>query len=143
MKNFSCFCVRLFLLLIFAFVTFANAEVINARPSVNGKLHVQGTDLFDEQGNQVVIKGPSTHGLTLSKKMYTLQVTGTVVAIRNSCNPAVPCVYTVEIMDFGGQKDEYIQMLYDRTPTLPQRLQLSNGLVDNLWNNIGHRIVTR
>ena len=56
--------VRLFLLLIFAFVTFANAEVINARPSVNGKLHVQGTDLFDEQGNQVVLKGASTHGLT-------------------------------------------------------------------------------
>ena len=143
MKNFSCFCVRLFLLLIFAFVTFANAEVINARPSVNGKLHVQGTDLFDEQGNQVVIKGPSTHGLTLLKKMYTLQVTGTVVAIRNSCNPAVPCVYTVEIMDFGGQKDEYIQMLSDRTPTLPQRLRLGEGLIDNLWNNIAHRIVTR
>lgn len=143
MKNFSCFCVRLFLLLIFALVTFANAEVINARPSVNGKLHVQGTDLFDEQGNQVVIKGASTHGLTLSKKMYTLQVTGTVVAIRNSCNPPVPCVYTVEILDFGGQKDEYIQMLYDRTTTLPQRLQLGNGLVDNLWNNIGQRIMTR
>ena len=117
--------------------------MINARPSVNGKLHVQGTDLFDEQGNQVVIKGASTHSLTLSKKMYTLQVTGTVVAIRNSCNPTVPCVYTVEILDFGGQKDEYIQMLYDRTPTLPQRFRLGEGLIDNLWNNIGHRIVTR
>ena len=134
---------RFLLLLIFAFVTFANAEVINARPSVNGKLHVQGTDLFDEQGNQVVIKGPSTHGLTLSKKMYTLKVTGTVVAVRNSCDPKVPSVYTVEILDFGGQKDEYIQMLYDRTPTLPQRLRLGNGHIDNLWNNIGHRIVAR
>ena len=143
MKNFSCFCVRQFLLLIFAFITIANADVINARPSVNGKLHVQGTDLFDEHGNQVVIKGASTHGLTLSKKMYTLQVTGTVVAIRNSRNPTVPCVYTVEILDFGGQKDEYIQMLYDRTTTLPQRLRLGEGLIDNLWNNIGHRIVTR
>ena len=134
---------RFLLLLIFAFVTFANAEVINVRPSVNGKLHIQGTDLFDEQGNQVVIKGPSTHGLTLSKKMYTLQVTGTVVAVRNSCDPKVPSVYTVEILDFGGQKDEYIQMLYDRTPTLPQRLRLGNGHIDNLWNNIGHRIVAR
>lgn len=38
--------------------------MINARTSVNGKLHVQGTDLFDEHGNQVVLKGPSTHGLT-------------------------------------------------------------------------------
>lgn len=39
-------------------------SVINARPSINGKLHVEGTNLFDEKGNQVVIKGASTHGLT-------------------------------------------------------------------------------
>jgi cellulose synthase (UDP-forming) len=131
------------LIIVFCLSHFCKCRSDKCRPSVNGKLHVQGTDLFDEQGNQVVIKGASTHGLTLSKKMYTLQVTGTVVAIRNSCNPTAPCVYTVEILDFGGQKDEYIQMLYDRTTTLPQRLQLSNGLVDNLWNNIGQRIVTR
>ncbi len=64
-------------------------------------------------------------------------------ARHRSPNPAVPCVYTVEILDFGGQKDEYIQMLYDRTPTLPQRLRLGEGHIDNLWNNIAHRIVTR
>jgi cellulose synthase (UDP-forming) len=34
-------------------------------------------------------------------------------------------------------------MLYDRTPTLPQRLRLGEGHIDNLWNNIAHRIVTR
>ena len=108
---------------------------------ITTKLTEHGVDIFTDELNVLNLGEPI--GLTLSKKVYTLQVTGTVVAIRNSCNPAIPCVYTVEIMDFGGQKDEYIQMLYDRTPTLPQRLQLSNGLVDNLWNNIGHRIVTR
>ena len=41
-----------------------STSVINARPSINGKLHVEGTNLFDEHGNQVVIKGASTHGLT-------------------------------------------------------------------------------
>ena len=75
--------------------------------------------------------------------MYTLQVMGTVVAIRNTRSPRIPSVYTVEILDFGEQKDEYIQMLYDRTPTLPQRLRLGEGHIDNLWNNIAHRIVTR
>ncbi len=108
---------------------------------ITTKLTEHSVDIYTDELNVLNLGEPI--GLTLSKKMYTLQVTGTVVAIRNSCNPAVPCVYTVEILDFGGQKDEYIQMLYDRTTTLPQRLQLSNGLVDNLWNNIGHRIVTR
>ena len=108
---------------------------------ITTKLTEHGVDIYTDELNALNLGEPI--GLTLSKKMYTLQVTGTVVAIRNSCNPAVPCVYTVEILDFGGQKDEYIQMLYDRTPTLPQRLRLGEGLIDNLWNNIGHRIVNR
>ena len=108
---------------------------------ITTKLTEHGVDIFTDELNVLNLGEPI--GLTLSKKMYTLQVTGTVVAIRNSCNPAVPCVYTVEILDFGGQKDEYIQMLYDRTPTLPQRLRLGEGHIDNLWNNIAHRIVTR
>ena len=108
---------------------------------ITTKLTEHSVDIYTDELNVLNLGEPI--GLTLSKKMYTLQVTGTVVAIRNSCNPAVPCVYTVEILDFGGQKDEYIQMLYDRTPTLPQRLRLGNGHVDNLWNNIGHRIANR
>ena len=108
---------------------------------ITTKLTEHGVDIFTDELNVLNLGEPI--GLTLSKKMYTLQVTGTVVAIRNSCNPAVPCVYTVEILDFGGHKDEYIQMLYDRTPTLPQRLRLGDGHIDNLWNNVGHRIVTR
>lgn len=108
---------------------------------ITTKLTEHGVDIYTDELNVLNLGEPI--GLTLSKKMYTLQVTGTVVAIRNSCNPTVPCVYTVEILDFGEQKDEYIQMLYDRTPTLPQRLRLGDGHIDNLWNNVGHRIVTR
>ena len=130
-------------ILLAAWAFAGTTSVVNARPSINGKLHVIGTGLFDEKGTQVVLKGASTHGLTLSKKMYTLQVSGTVVAIRNTRSQSVPSVYTVEILDFGGKKDEYIQMLYDRTPTLPQRLRIGQGHVDNLWNNIAHRIVAR
>ena len=108
---------------------------------ITTKLTEHGVDIYTDELNALNLGEPI--GLTISKKMYTLQVKGTVVAIRNSCNPTVPCVYTVEILDFGGQKDEYIQMLYDRTPTLPQKLRLGNGHIDNLWNNIGHRIVNR
>jgi cellulose synthase (UDP-forming) len=98
-------------------------------------------DIFTDELNILYLGEPI--GLSISSKDNELKVTGTVVAVRNSCDPKVPSVYTVEILDFGGQKDEYIQMLYDRTPTLPQRLRLGEGLIDNLWNNITHRIVTR
>lgn len=35
-----------------------------ARPSVNGRLHVDGTQLTDESGRAVQLRGASTHGLT-------------------------------------------------------------------------------
>ena len=108
---------------------------------ITTKLTEHGVDIFTDELNFLNLGEPI--GLNISKKMYTLQLSGTVVSIRNSCNPEIPSVYTVEILDFGGQKDEYIQMLYDRTPTLPQRLRLGEGHIDNLWNNIAHRIVTR
>ena len=41
-----------------------NEKTITARPSVNGRLHVEGTKLMDEAGQTVVLHGVSTHGLT-------------------------------------------------------------------------------
>ncbi len=124
------------------------AESVTVKKSdgqeINGittKLLEHGVDIFTDELNMLYLGEPI--GLSISSMDYDLKVTGTVVAVRNSCDPKVPSVYTVEILDFGGQKDEYIQMLYDRTPTLPQRLRLGNGHIDNLWNNIGHRIVAR
>lgn len=46
-------------------------------------------------------------------------------------------------LDFGENKDEYIQMLYDRTPTLPQRLRLGDGYIRNFWKNFGSRIAVK
>ncbi|MCR4632773.1 MAG: glycoside hydrolase family 5 protein [Erysipelotrichaceae bacterium] len=40
------------------------AETGTARPSVNGHLHVEGTQLVDEKSEAVVLKGISSHGLT-------------------------------------------------------------------------------
>jgi cellulose synthase (UDP-forming) len=52
-------------------------------------------------------------------------------------------VYTFEILDFGENRDEYIQMLYDRTPTLPQRLRLGDGYIRNFWKNFSQRIAVK
>jgi cellulose synthase (UDP-forming) len=51
-------------ILLAAWAFAGTTSVVNARPSINGKLHVIGTGLFDEKGTQVVLKGASTHGLT-------------------------------------------------------------------------------
>ena len=108
---------------------------------ITTKLLEHGIDIFTDELDSLYLGEPI--GPNISNKHYDLHVKGTVVAIHHSRNPDVPSVYTIEILDFEGQKDEYIQMLYDRKPTLPQKLRLGGGLVDNLWNNIGHRIETR
>ena len=108
---------------------------------ITTKLLEHGIDIFTDELDSLYLGEPISLGI--SNKHYDLHVKGTVIAIHHSRNTDVPSVYTIEILDFEGQKDEYIQMLYDRTPTLPQKLRLGGGLVDNLWNNIGHRIVTR
>ena len=48
--------------------------------------------------------------------------------------------HTVEILDFGGAEDAYLQLLYDRVPTLPQSLHRDFGLLPHLWQNIAHRV---
>ena len=42
----------------------ASGEILTARPSVNGRLHVEGAQLVDENGTAVQLRGISTHGLT-------------------------------------------------------------------------------
>lgn len=62
-------------------------------------------------------------------------VTGVNVSRRKTA-----CTYTVEILDFGEDKYEYWQILYDRIPTLPQSLTRDFGIISHLWQNIAHRV---
>ncbi len=48
--------------------------------------------------------------------------------------------HTVEILDFGDAEAEYLQVLYDRVPTLPQSLHRDFGVIPHLWQNIAHRV---
>ena len=108
---------------------------------ITTKLLEHGVDIYTDELDALYLGEPI--GLNISNSKYDLDVKGTVVSIHNSCNPDIPSVYTIEILDFNGQRDEYIQMLYDRKPTLPSRLRLGGGNIDNLWNNIGHRIMAK
>jgi cellulose synthase (UDP-forming) len=48
--------------------------------------------------------------------------------------------HTVEILDFNGTEYDYLCLLYDRVPTLPQSLQKDFGIFRHLWQNIAHRV---
>ena len=49
-------------------------------------------------------------------------------------------VYELEILDFNGNEPEYMQILYDRLPTLPMELTRDFGIVATVWRNIAARI---
>ena len=53
-----------FLLICTAGMTASAAQLKTARPSVNGRLHVEGAQLTDTSGEAVQLRGVSTHGLT-------------------------------------------------------------------------------
>lgn len=65
-KIFLC-CLLMLTLLASAFIAPAMAadeQNITARPSVTGRLHLEGQQLVGENGQPVVLHGVSTHGLT-------------------------------------------------------------------------------
>ena len=119
-------------------VTKSNGDRIDG---ITTKLLEHGVDIFTDEINALSLGEPID--IKFNYKGPAINVKGTVVSLRRSSNPKVPCVYTVEILDFVGNKDEYIQMLYDRITTLPQRIKLGEGHIDNLWNNVAHRIVAK
>lgn len=47
--------------------------------------------------------------------------------------------YAFQIEDMGGCKEQYLQILYDRNPTLPQNLKQANSSFDDLRFNITQR----
>ncbi len=65
---------------------------------------------------------------------------GMIIGI-NPSRTGPSSVYTIEIMDYKDDWYEYLQILYDRIPTLPQSLQRDYGIISHLLKNIAHRIL--
>lgn len=51
------------------------------------------------------------------------------------------CVLGFEIIDMLGNTDEYMQILYDRIPSLPQTLTHDYGIIKHMLKNIAYRIL--
>lgn len=69
---------------------------------------------------------------------YTAEMEGVVVGLVHSRNGGA-AVHTIEILDYGTSELEYLQILYDRVPSLPQTLSNDSGVLMHLWRNIAYR----
>ncbi len=77
--------------------------------------------------------------LEVACEPYRVRVRGVVTEVITSRSGAQR-VHTVEILDYGTDWDEYLQILYDRVPTLPQRLTHDPGPVRYFWRNLAARL---
>ena len=77
--------------------------------------------------------------VTLTTEWEEITLSGVITEVTES-RRSFACTYTMEILDFGTYKDEYIAFLYDRIPTLPQSLKRDLGVIPHLWTNIAYRV---
>ncbi len=76
------------------------------------------------------------------KDEYEADLEGVVIDKLNS-RFNNQCVHTLEILKFNNSRDEYLQILYDRIPTLPQTLNRDLGIAPYFWRNIIQRLALR
>ena len=74
--------------------------------------------------------------LVLSDTPYKATVKGKVVHVDNMGNA---WKYAFTVTDYLESYEEYLQIIYDRIPTLPQSLNSSSGSFDDLRINVSRR----
>jgi cellulose synthase (UDP-forming) len=83
--------------------------------------------------------GDHVHVKVLGKNGHQAEVDGVVTGIQLSRRNQHR-TQTIEILDFGNDRYEYWEILYDRIPSLPQSLRRDFGIIPHLWQNIAHRV---
>ena len=75
----------------------------------------------------------------LGNNGHRAQVSGVVTGVQQA-RRSQSRTHTIEILDFGNDRYEYWEILYDRIPSLPQSLRKDFGILPHLWQNIAHRV---
>ena len=75
----------------------------------------------------------------LLKTTATVVLKGVITGTRESRNRR-ESTQTIEILDDCGNRYEYLAILYDRIPTLPQTLSRDLGIFRYLWRNVAMRL---
>ena len=110
-KSFAALILALAVTFIFFGQGFTRAESASsytARPSVNGRLHVQGCVLADESGREVQLRGVSTHGLTWYPEYIDADLFEQVSSDWN-CNMVRIAMYSELYSE--GQRDENLALM--------------------------------
>ena len=77
--------------------------------------------------------------LAVESGPYRVRLKGVITEVALSRN-GKRRVHAVEILDYGEDWGEYLQILYDRVPTLPQKLTHDPGPVRYFWRNLAARL---
>ena len=94
-------------------------------------------DVFLDEGEPLKIGDLVT--ITVGNKDTTVRMSGVVIGVRKTSSGGQG-VHTIEILDYGDAYGKYLQILYDRVPTLPQNLNRDLGIISHLWVNIARRL---
>ena len=126
-------------------VNVVDAEIAVIRDEA-GKVYEGVTTFMTEHGLKVYLDEPGeiSIGDRVEITIYhndqeskvSCVITG-MTKLRNS----VAVIYSFEILDFKDERGEYLQVLYDRIPTLPQSLTRDYGIVSHLVRNIAYRVL--
>lgn len=71
---------------------------------------------------------------------YQAALTGIVTHVRH-LRHSEHVIADVEILDMGEDELTYLQILYDRVPTLPQTLKRDSNPLGLLWRNVVYRLM--
>lgn len=135
--------------------------LIDGRDSDGETVHVLDSELVSVEADGQTFEGVTTqmteHSVTVfldddpsirlgsSVKINIMNdkanvtVNGVIAGIKESRNN-IARTHTIEILDFGDEETEYLQLLYDRIPTLPQSLRRDFSALSHMWQNIAHRV---
>ena len=93
-----------------------------------------------KSGSVLFTNFTKSDSLEIEGSSAKVNMEGMIIGI-NPSRTGPSSVYTIEIMDYKDDWYEYLQILYDRIPTLPQSLQRDYGIIRHLLKNIAHRIL--
>ena len=109
--------------------------------TTNGCYMAMTTDM-SETGVAVVLEHPISYreediiSLDIWNDRYSCSIKGQIAHVAEKKKK---WKYAFHVVDQGERYDQYLQILYDRVPTLPQNLDSSSGAFDDLRINVRRR----
>ena len=87
--------------------------------------------------DEISLKLGQSLDYSIETDRYSVDFSGVVVKVNVRGKRRV---YTLEILDYKENELEYYQILYDREPTLPQRIKKDRLYSYDLWYNLTKRL---